>query len=63
MLLQIERRPIRRAAAHVGHVLANCGSGGKVAPGVAPWSRARPNRANETVVIGPAVLRLGPSRF
>ena len=63
MLLQIERRPIRSAAAHVGHVLANGGPGGKVAPGVAPRSRAWPNRANETVVIPPALLRLGPSCF
>ena len=53
----------RRAAAHVGHVLANGGPGGKVVPGVAPRSRAWPNRANETVVIPPALLRLGPSCF
>ena len=63
MFLQIERCPIRSAAAHVGHVLANRGPGGKVALGVAPWSGAWPNRANETVVILPALLCLGPPCF
>ena len=49
MLEQIERRPIRSAAAHDGHVLANGGPGGEIAPGVAPWSRAWLNPALVTL--------------
>ena len=63
MLLDIERRPVGISATYVGYVFANGGPSGKVAPGVAPWSVAWPNRANETVVILPALLCLGPPCF
>ena len=63
MFLKIDRRPVDGTAMHAGYAFANSGSSRKVAPGVAPWSRARPNRTNETVVILPALLPLSPSCF
>jgi len=63
MFLKIEPRPVDRTATHVGYVFANSGSSRKVASRVAPWSRARPNRANETVMILPTSLDLGSPCF
>jgi hypothetical protein len=63
MFLEIERRPVGISATYVGYVFANGGPSGKVAPGVTPWSRAWPNRPNETVVILPAFPCLCPARF